>query len=278
MKRINSIILGFLLVFCFANDKAPTKKITLELLNSQTDNQQKYRYSLRKYAHVKEFYKGISIRATQICLEHNIPPASLLAIAALESGWNKGYIGQITGNILSLGTRRGDTELPALRLPRLLKNKQILFDSLQIAKYTDKELKWENRPESLKKDYRPKPWAGTPYNLAYFKYHPKEKKAAHIANITDFVTVFIARKSKIKAYRDARKKMDSLVAVHGKEILLKEETAIQFIYEIGGKKNSYNFRKTWPKKVVYIIKNAGLTDLTSKLYNKISFENAWKIN
>jgi len=90
--------------------------------------------------------------------------------------------------------------------------------------------------------------------------------------------VFIARKSKIKAYRDARKKMDSLVAVHGNEILLKEETAIQFIYEIGGKKNSYNFRKTLPKKVVYIIQNAVLTDLTSKLYNKIIFENAWKIN
>jgi len=236
---------------------------------------QKSTYSLRKYNHVKTFYKAISKEATQICLEQNIPPAALLAIASLESGWNKGYIGRITGNILSLGKRGGDTELPALRLPRLIKTKQILFDSLEILKFSDTQLNWENRPKSLKKDYRPKPWAGTPYNLAYFKYHPKEKAAAQIANITDFVTVFIARKSRIKAYRETRKKMDDLVTKHGKNILLEEKTAIQFIHGIGGKLNSYNFRETWPKKVIYIIKNAGLVDLTKKLDKNISFEDSW---
>jgi len=277
MKYFKYIILALLIPSCFAFDSLPLANSKTQTVNQEVSTTQKANYSLRKYAHVKEFYRGISIKATQICLKNNIPPASLLAIAALESGWNKGYIGRITGNILSLGTRRGDTELPALRLPRLIKNKQILFDSIQIAKYAEKDLQWEDRPESLKKDYRPKKWAGTPYNLAYFKYHPKEKKAAHIANITDFVTVFIGRKSRIKAYRDGRKKMDSLVLVHGKEILLKEETAILFINEIGGKKNSYNFRKTWPKKVVYIIKNAGLVDLTTQLHGGANFQDAWSV-
>lgn len=234
------------------------------------------KYSLRKYEHVKLFFKRISKKATKICLDNNIPPAALLAITGLESGWDSGYIGRITGNILSLGTRRGDTELPALRLPRLIKTKKILFDSLNIIKHSKKELKWENRPESLKKDYRPKPIAGTKYQLAYFKHNPTAKEEAHVANIRDFVTVFIGRESRIKVYRETRKKMDDLVAKHGKSILLEEQTAIDFINGIGGKLNSYNFRETWPKKVIYIIKNAGLTPLTKQLNKGVSFEKSWK--
>lgn len=238
-------------------------------------NLQEKKYSLRKYPHVKAFYKGIAEKATEICLEHNIPPASLLAIAGLESGWDSGYIGQITGNILSLGTRRGDIELPALNLPTRLKTNEILYDSLEIIAYAKNELKWKNRPKSLKKDYRPKPWAGTTYRLAYFKHHPKEKAKANLANIRDFVTVFIGRESRIKAYRVARKKMDSLVSIHGKEVLLKEQTAIDFTHEIGGKLNSYNYRKTWPKKVISILKNAGLTQLTKALNEDLPFEKSW---
>lgn len=233
------------------------------------------KYPLRKYNHVKDFYRQIAKEATQICLENNIPPASLLAISGLESGWGGGYIGQITGNILSLGARKSDIKLPALRLPKLIKNNTILYDSLEIIKYQENELKWEDRPKSLKKDYRPKPWVGTPYNLAYFKYHPKEKGKARLANIKDFVTIFIGRKSRIKAYRETRKKMDSLVTKHGKEILLEEQTSIDFIHGIGGKHNSYNYRKTWPKKVIYIIKKAGLIELSKELNKGKTFEESW---
>lgn len=236
---------------------------------------QQQKYSFRKYNHVKQFYKGISKEATELCVKNNIPPASLLAIAGLESGWDSGYIGQITGNILSLGARKRDSELPALRLPIVIKTNKVLFDSLEIVKYNEASLQWQDRPKSLKKDYRPKPWAGTPYNLAYFKYHPKEKYAAQIANIKDFATHFIGRKSRIKAYRVARKKMDSLVSIHGKEILLKEQTAIDFINEIGGKPNSYNFRETWPKKVIYIIKKVGLVELTTDLSKGKKFNDSW---
>ena len=99
---------------------------TSVVCSSQQENTKKY--SLRKYAHVKSFYKGMSKKATQLCLDNNIPPAALLAITGLESGWDSGYIGQITGNILSLGTRRGDTELPALRfLKTTQKQKRMLM-------------------------------------------------------------------------------------------------------------------------------------------------------
>lgn len=256
MKTIIQILFFFICTSCISQKKT-------------------HKYSLRKHEHVKTFYSGISKKATKLCLDNNIPPAALLAITGLESGWNQGYIGRITGNILSLGTRRGDTELPALRLPRLIKTKETLFDSLEIMKHSKSDLKWEDRPPSLKKDYRPRGIAGTKYKLAYFKHHPKEKTKAHVANIKDFVTVFIGRESRIKAYRETRKKMDDLVAKHGKSILLEQQTAIDFIYGIGGKPNSYNYRETWPKKVIYIIKNAGLTALTKDLNKGIPFDKSW---
>ncbi len=233
-------------------------------------------YRLRKYANVKSFYSRIAEPSINLCLDNNVPPAAILAIAGLESGWNQGYIGRISGNILSLGNRRGDKELPALLLPRLKSTGEILIDSLEIIKYKPEELEWESRPPSLKKDYRPEPWGGTKYNLAYFKYHPEEKAKAQIKNIDDFVTIFISRNSRISVYRKARHMMDSLVAEKGKEVLLKEQTAILFINQIGGKPNSFNFRKTWPKKVTYIIKNAGLAELTKQMYKTDKeFDELW---
>lgn len=248
-------------------DKAEAKSKKKETNVNQKQSGKSNKYNLRKYDNVTQFYSRIAGPATSICMDNNVPPASILAIAGLESGWNQGYIGRITGNILSLGTRGGDTELPALYLPRLKETNKILFDSLVISKYPPDELDWENRPPCLKKDYRPDPWAGTTHRLAYFKNHPDEKAQAHVENLNDFVTVFISRSSRIKAYRDARHLMDSLVAAKGKDILLQEETAIMFVNEIGGKPNSFNYRSTWPVKVTTIIKNAGLADLTTEMFN-----------
>lgn len=233
-------------------------------------------YTFRKYDHVKEFYGSIAEEATKICLQHNIPPSALLAIAGLESGWDSGYVGQITGNILSLGAKKSDVELPALYLPTLISQNRILFDSIEIQKYSKDELLWKQRPKSLKKDYRPSGIRGTTFQLGYFKHHPRQKAKAHLENITDFVTTFISRKSSIKAYRDGRKEMDKLVAKFGKEILLKEETAITFVNAIGGKPNSYNFRTTWPVKVIKIIKKVGLAELTSDLHKGKTFNKSWE--
>ncbi len=235
------------------------------------------KYSLRRHQNVGHFYARIAKKATAVCMENNVPPAAILAMTGLESGWNQGYIGKITGNILSLGTRKGDYELPALRLPTLKLNGEILYDSLEIIKYSKDELNWKKRPNSLKKDYRPLPYAGSKYNLAYFKHNPVKEAQAHIQNITDFVTLFISRNSKIPIYRNVRKLMDEMVAENGKEILLESSTANLFINEIGGKPYSFNYRETWPKKVKKIIKNAGLADLTKELYkNKKDFKSIWK--
>jgi hypothetical protein len=253
--------------------KTPKKKvITLNNIKSTKTSL----YSLRKYNNVTLFYSRIAKSATELSIKNNVPPAVILAIAGLESGWNQGYIGRITGNILSLGKRGGDIELPPLKIARLNATNKILFDSLEIIKYATKDITWEERPPSLKKDYRPKRFAGKPHNLAYFKYHPKEKAKAQIKNINDFVTIFISRKSRIKAYRKGRNLMDSLVKRHGKEILLEEATAVKFIHEIGGKLNSFNFRKTWPKKVLNIIEKAGLSELTAEFYSKnAEFKDVW---
>jgi len=260
-------------------EKALKKKEIVKTITTKKKilQSKKKKYRFRKYNHVKRFYEKLSVNATKICMEENIPPAALLAIAGLESGWNKGYIGKITGNILSLGAspRRGDTELPALRLPRVIKTKELLFNEVDIAKYKKSELRYENRPSSLKKDYRPAPYAGTIKNLGYLENHPKVKAQAQAQNIKDFVTVFISRKSRISAYRKTRANMDALVKKHGKKILLEDKTAMAFIHGIGGKKYSYNYRKEWPIKVINIIHAVGLSELTKDLNEGKTFEESW---
>jgi hypothetical protein len=100
-----------------------------------------------------------------------------------------------------LGKRGGDIALPPLKIARLNATNKMLFDSLEIIKYAAKAITWVEIPSSLKKDYRPKQFAGKSNILAYFKYHPKEKTKAQIKNINNFATVFVSRKSRIKAYQ-----------------------------------------------------------------------------
>ena len=140
MKQIlYMIFISFFFTSCNENKKEGKNAFALNEIQINESLPDQKKCSLRKYQHVKAFYSGMSKKATKICLDNNIPPASLLAITGLESGWDSGYIGQITGNILSLGTRRGDTELPALRLPRNLKTKKIVYDSLEILTYSKNE-------------------------------------------------------------------------------------------------------------------------------------------
>jgi len=261
--------LGILILFIYKSDTNKEPKISPTIQSNYET------FSYRKYDHVSRFYEKLSVNATEVCMKNNIPPAALLAIAGLESGWNKGYISRITGNILSLGAKKSDIELPSLTLTRLIETNELLFDSLEILKYNTNDITWEIRPSSLKKDYRPAKWAGTPYNLAYFKYHPDAKAQAHKKNMEEFVTTFISRDSRLKAYRDSRAQMDRLVKEYGKEILLEEQTAIDFVNGIGGKKYSYNYRKSWPKKVIQIMQRAGLVTLTSDIYKGKSFEESW---
>jgi len=60
---------------------------------------------------------------------------------------------------------------------------------------------------------------------------------------------------------------------------LTKELNKAFIYKIGGILNSFNYRKTWPKKVNLIMQKVGLVELIYDIeVNKKSFEEAWSKN
>ncbi|MDC0933448.1 hypothetical protein OAR97_06320 [Arcobacteraceae bacterium] len=244
------------------------------LLFSSENYNENYRY--RKYIHVKEFYELLTKDTIDLSLKYNIPPAAVLAIASVESGYGRGYVAKITGNILSLGANKNEKELPSLFLPNVIKTKNILYNSLDIERYTKDELRWKQREKSLKKDYRPDNIAGTTKRLDYFDNHTDKRREANLQNIRDFATKWISFKKSHKAFKDARKMIEKNVAIHGKKILFDKEFNKKFIRQIGGKDNSFNYRKSWPKKVISILNNSGLVELTSQIHFKNkSFDEAW---
>ncbi len=234
-------------------------------------------YSLRKYAHVKAFYKTITPIVLQISKEKHIPPAAVLAIAGLESGYGQGYVAQITGNILSLGAYKSDPELPALYLPYSKSKKKILFDPKEIQKLPKSDLVYKRRAPSLKKDYRPLPYAGSYENLELLKYNEGLRKQAYKACFHDFATKWLSTTSKVASFREARIWLNTLVAQKGYSALLSQKTNEQFISHVGGKPHSFNYRTTWPKKVKYIMHRVGLVSLVNCMEEKnLNFEQAWK--
>jgi len=233
-----------------------------------------YRY--RKYEHVKNFYKPLVHKTIELSLKYNMPPAGILALAGVESGYGRGYVARISGNILSLGTNKGEKELPPLYLPNIKKPYKIIYNPKEIAKYKKSELRYKKRAKSRKKDYRPAPYAGTSNNLAYFDNHPKERLKANLACIEDFCRVWISSKNRFKVFRKARKDLDEVVKLKGKDALFSEKTSRDFIKDIGGKKNSFNYRKTWPKKVIQVMDNVGLVELIQDIRAGKSFDEAWK--
>jgi len=158
--------------------------LTLLLLTTLQANKFKY----RKFKNIENFYSSITNDVIQLSVKHHTPPAVILAIAGLESGYGSGYVSQITGNILSLGASKNDTQLPALTIPYCTtdKNKRLLFDPNEQKQC--KELVWKKRPKSLKKDYRPNNIAGKTTNLEFFKYNPNQFKKAKLQSIDDFLT------------------------------------------------------------------------------------------
>lgn len=260
MKKINFITL--LSVIC--------------LLLSQNTQAQNKAFKYRKYAHVTELYKRLGQPVIDLCVKHKVPPAAVLSMISLESGWGNGYIGNITGNFLSLNTRKGDIRLPALYLPTHLKTKKVVYDEVELKKYADSELNWRQRPSSLKKDYRPANIAGTKTNLGYFNQHPDELTKANLKNVEDFLTIFISSESRISAYRRGRQLIEDAVKKDGIEALFSRQLNIRFMYTIGGRPSSFNHRATWPKKVFAIMRDTGLDDFCKKIYlEKQTFEQAW---
>jgi len=265
---IVAIFLFFTLMDMFESKKKP------KIVVKKSEVAKIYRY--RKYSHVKSFYEGIAEDAVKIGLKYNVPPAALLAIAGVESGYGKGYVAHITGNILSLGAKTNEPELPALYLPNLKNDSSKVLYGRKIEKYLATQIVWKHRPKSLKKDYRPKNIAGTTRELDFLDRNPKEREEAHKNCMEDFAKVWISTKKKFKPFVEARKILDYEVELNSKEILFDKDLNIKFIYMISGKENSFNYRKTWAPKVVSIMKNTGLLELTYALHvEHKSFEEVW---
>jgi len=234
-------------------------------------------FSYRKYSHVKAFYQDLTPSALKIAKKYHLPPAAVLAIAGLESGYGSGYVSQITGNIMSLGAYKSDIALPALYLPYSTKKKMILYDEKEIKKHPKEDLHYKLRAKSLKRDYRPLPYTGTHKNLNYFKYHPQEKALAHYQCLQDFATRWIRVDAKIKTFAKAKRWLNEQVKAKGEEVLYLEKTNIAFIHAIGGIPHSFNYRTTWPKKVISIMNKTGLVKLCQEVaLEHKSFEEAWR--
>jgi len=235
------------------------------------------KYSYRKYLHVKEFYKTIAKKTVQLALKYNVPPAAILAISGVESGYGRGYVASITGNILSLGAKSGEAKLPALYLPNLKKDKsKIIYADDKIKRYKNDELEWKQRPPSLKKDYRPKYIAGTVKELNYFDKHKVKKFNANLKCFEDFSKNWISEKKRLKPFVEARFMLDKQIKLHSKEILFDKELNEKFIRLIGGRKNSFNHRKTWSPKVIKIMNSIGLIELTKQLHvGAKNFDQLW---
>jgi hypothetical protein len=199
-----------------------------------------------------------------------------LSIAGLESGYDRGYVSQITGNILCLAGGKGETNLPPLYLPFQRSTEKILYDSLVYKNIDNSDLSWKKRPPSYKKDYRPLAIRGTTKELNYFKYHEQEKTEAQLKNIEDFVKHWISSSNKIAVFAEARRYLDKEVEEKGIECLFDVTVNHQFINLIGGRKKSFNIRENWPPKVKNIMQHIGLVDLTRDIYlNKKSFSECW---
>ena len=234
------------------------------------------KYNFRKYSHVRIFYKSIAKDTIQVCLKYKLPPASVLAIAGLESGYGRGYVSQITGNILSLGAFKGDKELPRLYLPYSKSKKKVIFDPNTIRKYKKNDLFWKKRPPSYKRDYRIFPHAGTTNNLELLLYDDNLRKKARKECLIDFATRWISKKSNIKVFAKTRIWLDKLVINKGVNVLFDLKTNKEFLNRIGGHPNSFNYRENWPKKANSILKKAGLVKLMKDIhYKKMSFAKAW---
>lgn len=253
------------------------KQIILLFILTTLIQAQQFKY--REFSNVKNFYSSIAKDVISLSVKYKTPPAVILAIAGLESGYGSGYVSQITGNILSLGANKNDIQLPALNIPYCKndKNKKALFDPID--QKNCNELVWKQRPKSLKKDYRPLSIAGTTTNLNFFVTHQNDFNKAKLQNIEDFLTKWINKNHKYSPFRDTRIWLDNKIQKEGIETLFKIDTNKEFAYKIGGKKNSFNYRETWPKKVTYILMKTGLTQLSSEIYyKKKSFEDAWKMH
>jgi hypothetical protein len=214
---------------------------------------------------IASFIRDITPIITRESLKSGAPPAAILAIACLESGYGSGYIANISGNILSLNAKPEETVLPPLTVfvykNQIIFNKEKLKEVLSVGKPLEIRL----RPASLKKDYRMEGLAGSSTHLDYFVQHPQQKYLAWEKNIQDFLYDRIHPQGKNEAYIETYHFCQKIKNSKSLDKLLSDSSAIEFLYLIGGKPFSFNSRQEWRTKTEKMISSFGFNKYL-KLY------------
>lgn len=218
--------------------------------------------------HVVDFFKKLTPIILEESLQTGVPPAALLAMAALESGYNTGYVSHITGNILSLNALENEAMLPPLKLHIHPGTRQVVLDRQKLTRLMNSgiSLELKFRPSALKKDYRPIEIAGTPEHLDYFLNHEHQLMDAWKQNIHDFLSGRIHPDNTSPAYRSAYGYTQEIKQHKNLDFLLSEEAAVRFLSLVGGKPHSFNSNPSWVEKTTNLVKNMGLETFVQEYF------------
>ncbi len=219
---------------------------------------------LRRFPRVIEFYRELTPIAVGESIRTGVPASAIMAIAGHESGFGRGYVAQVSGNILSLGARGSEVVLPSLTVLENSGGKILLeFDRTAQQGSIPSGYGWVKKPPSYKKDYRPPGICGTDGDFDYFIENPAERLAAWKKNVRDFAEGRIKEDSPIKAYRRAYQFAQKLKNSHHRNYVLSEQAAMDFIRLVGGYSRSFNSNPEWPDKVISVLKRAHLSEIVN---------------
>ncbi|MBN2143699.1 MAG: glucosaminidase domain-containing protein, partial [Candidatus Aureabacteria bacterium] len=214
---------------------------------------------------ITTFIRDLTPIVMRESLKTGAPPAAILSIACLESGFGAGYIAGISGNILSLNAKQNETMLPPLTV-YVYKNK-IIFNKIKLKEVLSvgKPLEIQLRPASLKKDYRMEGFGGGTTHLDYFIHHPQQRYLAWEKNIQDLLYDRLNPKSKNIPYLESYRFCQELKNSGRLDALLADSSAIKFLYLIGGRPLSFNPREEWRTKTEKLVVTFGFNQFL-KLY------------
>lgn len=273
MRKIRNILLIIGLTCAATTLAKQIKPIKPELVEKTHYNKQ---FPFRKNMIAKNMIARLACPIIDLCLTHKVPPAAIIAMMGVESGWGYAANATITGNYLGTNTLSKEYRLPAVTFHKHITTGKYIFSKADLLKYHPKEITTIKKPASLKKDYRPEKIRGTNKDLGYFQKNPTELTEANIHNAKDFVFKSISENSSIKSYKEARLLLDKAVDKYGEKILFDKKFNIKFLQTIGGRPSSFNTHKRWPGDITRTLIQTGLVELCYEMqYGNKEFEESW---
>ena len=223
---------------------------------------------LRRFPWVMEFYRELTPIAVEEAMRTGIPAPAIMAIAGHESGFGRGYVARVSGNILSLGARGSDVVLPPLTVLENGRGEILLeFDRTTRQQSIPSGYRWVKKPPSYKKDYRPPGICGTDGGFDYFIKNPAERLAAWRKNVRDFAEGRINEDSPVEAYRRAYQFARKMKNSHSRSYVFSERRAMEFIRLVGGHPQSFNSNPEWPDRVISLLRRAHLSEIAEDYYH-----------